>query len=30
MLVRSKPRAPASVLEGWMAELKITAEFLCQ
>jgi hypothetical protein len=30
MLVRSKPRAPASVLEGWLAELKITAEFLCQ
>lgn len=30
MLMRSKPMTPASVLEEWIAELKITAEFLCQ
>jgi len=30
MLMRSKPMAPASVLEEWIAELKITAELLCQ
>jgi hypothetical protein len=30
ILMRSKPMAVASVLEEWIAELKITAEFLCQ
>jgi hypothetical protein len=30
MLASSRPMAAASVLEEWIAELKITAEFLCQ
>ena len=30
MLAKSKPASSVSVLEEWIAELKITAEFLCQ
>jgi hypothetical protein len=30
MLIRKNPAAGTSVLEDWLAELRITAEFLCE